>query len=55
MDSIDMSMLSIYHLGSLKKNIRIIYMLVTKPRNLYYQYCPLQYWYGNLSLSFLVM
>jgi hypothetical protein len=32
-----------------------IYMLVTKPRNLHYRYCPLQYWYGNLSLSFLVM
>jgi hypothetical protein len=24
----------------------MIYMLVTKPRNLHYRYCPLQYWYG---------
>ena len=23
-----------------------VYMLVTKPRNLHYRYCPLQYWYG---------
>ena len=23
-----------------------MYMLVTKPRNLQYRYCPLQYWYG---------
>jgi hypothetical protein len=33
----------------------LTYMLVTKPRNLHYRYCTLQYWYGNLSLSFLVM
>ncbi len=39
-----------YHCGRGK-----IYMLVTKPRNLHYRYCPLQYWYGNFSLSFLVM
>ncbi len=24
----------------------MIYMLVTKPRNLHYRYCPLQYRYG---------
>jgi hypothetical protein len=23
-----------------------MFMLVTKPRNLHYRYCPLQYWYG---------
>jgi hypothetical protein len=22
----------------------MMYMLVTKPRNLHYRYCPLQYW-----------
>ncbi len=33
-----------------------MYMLVTKPRNLHYRDCPLQYRYGNnLPLSFLVM
>jgi len=26
--------------------IVFMYMLVTKPRNLHYRYCPLQYWYG---------
>jgi len=29
-----------------KVNYIIMYMLVTKPRNLHYRYCPLQYWYG---------
>ena len=32
MDSIDMSMLSIYHLVSFSKNIRIIYVLCPLPK-----------------------